>query len=281
MNKLLLNESPLIILPSLASKIGLNEAIFVQQLHYWIQKSSTYFDNKKWVYKTTKEWENEFPFWSNSTIKRAINSLKKSKILMIKKVHPHVFYSINEVNISGIKPKVEGQNELLIGQIDPSEGHNDPIKGQIDPTKVHFDPSKGQFDPSPIYNENQRDYTEITQKTTTENTHIFFMHEWNGFAFENGLNKIGSLSENRKKQLEARLKSEKFTKLFEEALEQIKKSSYLLGSKGWKVSFDWLIKNDENILKVVEGNYQDREEKKDYADSPLNNLPKSYVVEEW
>jgi hypothetical protein len=155
------------------------------------------------------------------------------------------------------------------------------MKGQIDPTKVHFDPSKGQFDPSPIYNENQRDYTENTQKTTTENTHIFFMHEWNGFAFENGLNKIGSLSENRKKQLEARLKSEKFTKLFEEALEQIKKSSYLLGSKGWKVSFDWLIKNDENILKVVEGNYQDREEKKDYADSPLNNLPKSYVVEEW
>ena len=283
MNKLLLNESPLIILPSLASKIGLNEAIFVQQLHYWIQKSSTYFDNKKWVYKTTKEWENEFPFWSNSTIKRAINSLKKSRILMIKKVHPHVFYSINEANISGIKPKTEGQNELLIGQIDPSEGHNDPIKGQIDPTKVHFDPSKGQFDPSPIYNENQRDYTENTQKTTTENTHIFFMHEWNRFSDENNLRKISSLSESRKKRLIARLKSSDFKKLFNEALEEIKKSKYLLGEKGWKVGFDWLIKNDENILKVVEGNYQDKEQKKDYAESRLNNLPKAqnYVVEAW
>ena len=77
MNKLLLNESPLIILPSLASKIGLNEAIFTQQLYYWLEKSSTYFDEKKWVYKTVEEWEEEFPFWSNSTIKRVIGSLKK------------------------------------------------------------------------------------------------------------------------------------------------------------------------------------------------------------
>jgi len=43
-----------------------------------------------------------------------------------------------------------------------------------------------------------------------------------------------------------------------------------------------LIKNDENILKVVEGNYQDKQQK-NYANSPLNNLPeaKKYVVEEW
>ena len=33
MNKLLLNESPLVILPTLASKIGLNEAIFAQQFY--------------------------------------------------------------------------------------------------------------------------------------------------------------------------------------------------------------------------------------------------------
>ena len=123
---------------------------------------------------------------------------------------------------------------------------------------------------------------ETTKENTTESTHIFFMHEWNGFAFENDLNKISSLNESRKKSLTARLKNKEFTKLFEEALEQIKKSKYLLGSKGWKVSFDWLIKNDENILKVVEGNYRDKEQKS-YANSPLNNLPeaKKYVVEEW
>jgi hypothetical protein len=84
------------------------------------------------------------------------------------------------------------------------------------------------------------------------------MHEWNEFADKNDLSKISSLSKSRKSKLEARLKNGDFKKLFQEALEQIKKSQYLLGSKGWKVSFDWLIKNDENILKVVEGNYQDK-----------------------
>jgi len=279
MNKLLLNESPLIILPSLASEIGLNEAIFTQQLYYWLEKSSTYFDEKKWVYKSLKEWEKEFPFWSNSTIKRTINSLKKSEILLIKKVYPYVFYSINEANIDKIKPKLEGQNELLIGQIEPSKSHNDPTKGQSDPRKVHNDPSKVQSDPSPIYNENQRDYTEITQRVPVDYT--LLMREWNNFASENSLSQISSLSSNRKKQLNERLKNSEFKEMFYKALEQIKQSPYLLGSKGWKVSFDWLIQNEENILKVVEGNYQNKQQ--NYNNSPLNALPKreKYVVGEW
>ena len=273
MNKLLLNESPLIILPSLASAIGLNEAIFLQQLHYWIQKSSVNFDNKNWVYKTSKEWENEFPFWSKSTIKRAINSLKKSKILVIKKVFPHVFYSINKENIKKNGLKIEGHNDLCMGQ-------NEPLKVQSDPSKTHIEPSKVQNDPSPIYNENQRDYTEITTETTQES---IFMHEWNSFALENSLSQVTVLSANRKKRIRLRLKNSGFKELFTKALIEIKKSRYLLGEKGWKISFDWLIKNDENILKVLEGNYQDKPNNQNYANSPLNALPEpqNYVVGEW
>jgi hypothetical protein len=107
------------------------------------------------------------------------------------------------------------------------------------------------------------------------------MHEWNDFALKNSLNPISSLSNNRKKKLQARLKNGDFKKLFDKALIETKKSKYLLGAKGWKITFDWLIKNSENILKVVEGNYRDSEQKNSYANSPLNNLPKNYVVEEW
>ncbi len=38
MAKLLLNEQPLVVLPELACKIGLNEAIILQQLNYWLHK---------------------------------------------------------------------------------------------------------------------------------------------------------------------------------------------------------------------------------------------------
>jgi hypothetical protein len=108
-----------------------------------------------------------------------------------------------------------------------------------------------------------------------------YMYKWNEFAFKNSLSSITSLTESRKKKLQARLKNDDFKKLFGDALIEIKKSQYLLGAKGWKISFDWLIKNDENILKVVEGNYRNSEQKNSYANSPLNNLPKNYVVEEW
>ena len=278
MNKLLLNEPPLMVLPTLASVLGLNEAIFLQQLYYWLLKSSTYFENRKWVYRSIKEWEDEFPFWSNSTIKRVVNSLKKHKILLVKKIYPHIFYSIDEENISKLEVKMNAQIELLEVQNDPSNGQIDLAKGQIEPRKSQNDPTKGQIDPSPIYNENQRDYTENTQRLPVEYT--LFMHEWNEFASKNSLSKISSLSNSRKRKLQMRLKNGNFKKLFDTALIEIKKSQYLLGAKGWKITFDWLIKNDENILKVVEGNYRDKE---NYANSPLNNLPKaeSYVVGDW
>ncbi len=36
MNNLLLDEHPLLVMPKLATLIGLNEAIVLQQVHYWL-----------------------------------------------------------------------------------------------------------------------------------------------------------------------------------------------------------------------------------------------------
>jgi DnaD/phage-associated family protein len=83
MSKLLLNESPILVLPSLATKVGLNEAIFVQQLHYWLKDSSNDRDGFKWVYNTYEDWQSQFPFWSVSTIRRIITKLEKSNLIII------------------------------------------------------------------------------------------------------------------------------------------------------------------------------------------------------
>ncbi|MDQ1000403.1 hypothetical protein QFZ28_000803 [Neobacillus niacini] len=39
MSTLLINEAPLMIVPSLAVKIGMNEAVVLQQIHYWLSIS--------------------------------------------------------------------------------------------------------------------------------------------------------------------------------------------------------------------------------------------------
>jgi hypothetical protein len=76
MSKLLIDEPPLQVLPSLALAIGLNEAIFLQQLHYWLQRSEHQHAGQRWVYNTLEGWHEQFPFWSMSTVRRTIRSLK-------------------------------------------------------------------------------------------------------------------------------------------------------------------------------------------------------------
>lgn len=86
MSKLLIQESPLTFQPSLASVIGLNEAIVLQQIHYWISntKNKGYEqDGYKWVYNTYKEWqENNFPFWSENTVQRVFASLEENGLVV-------------------------------------------------------------------------------------------------------------------------------------------------------------------------------------------------------
>lgn len=74
---LLINEPPLQVLPSLAKQVGLNAAILLQQLHFRSLISSNTRDGYKWVYKTYEEWrDEEFPFWSADTVKRAMRKLE-------------------------------------------------------------------------------------------------------------------------------------------------------------------------------------------------------------
>ena len=86
MSKLLLNEQPLLIMPTLASKIGLNESIVLQQIHYWNsinEKTNNNFrDGYYWTFNSYHEWTRQFPFWSARTVQRAITSLEKLKLVV-------------------------------------------------------------------------------------------------------------------------------------------------------------------------------------------------------
>lgn len=82
MNKLLFDEQPLVIQPSLAKIIGLNESIIIQQLHYWLQKSRNVKEGHTWVYNTYQDWHDQFPFWGLNTIRRAISRLEEKGLIV-------------------------------------------------------------------------------------------------------------------------------------------------------------------------------------------------------
>lgn len=79
---LLIEEPPLQVLPSLAKSIGLNEAIVLQQIHYWIRKSNNLKDGHKWIYNSMPNWQKQFNFWSLPTVKRVFRSLEKQGLII-------------------------------------------------------------------------------------------------------------------------------------------------------------------------------------------------------
>lgn len=106
MSKLLLNEYPLIVLPTLAEAIGLNEAIVLQQVHYWIVTAGKKRARHLWTYNTYKDWRKQFPFWSVSTVKRTIRSLEKQGLLVSEQYSPWIrtkWYRINRQKLLEIE----------------------------------------------------------------------------------------------------------------------------------------------------------------------------------
>ena len=144
MSKLLINEAPLLVQPSLANAIGLNEAIFIQQLHYFCERSRHVFNGNRWVFNTYKQWCDVFPFWSEATIKRIISRLEKMDLVLSSSefnqfnIDRTKWYRINYEKLAEIEQQI----------FDSRLGQNDPIE-QVILTKsdeVNLTQWAGQFD---------------------------------------------------------------------------------------------------------------------------------------
>lgn len=129
-SRLLIKEPPLQVLPSLAARIGLNEAIILQQVHYWINpKFNKNFKNGKyWVRNTYAQWKEQFPFWGEKTIRRAICKLEDLKILssvvQTNQFKKTKFYTINYDRLNE-----QGLNDLCLNE-DILNDYKSQISGQ-------------------------------------------------------------------------------------------------------------------------------------------------------
>lgn len=105
MSNLLYDEQPIVIDRTLSKLLGLNEAIVLQQIHYWLKinekKKQNFYDGRYWTYNSAKEWqENDFEFWSLKTIQRTFSNLEDQGILIVGNYNPDrrdrtKWYSIN------------------------------------------------------------------------------------------------------------------------------------------------------------------------------------------
>ncbi|MFB6453743.1 DUF4373 domain-containing protein [Chitinophaga sp. Hz27] len=79
---------------------------------------------------------------------------------------------------------------------------------------------------------------------------------WNLFAKEYDVPAVTTINKARKKHFSVRIKEDQFELV--EIIRKAKTSQFLLTSKWF--TFDWLIKNDLNYLKVLEGHYDNKQQ---------------------
>jgi hypothetical protein len=152
-SKLLIQEEPLQVLPGLAVALGLNEAIILQQLHYWLGRKSHTREGEEWHYNTYEDWKKQFPFWSVSTIKRAILHLQEVGVVIAANfnnspIDKTKWYRINYQKLNALGDLSTAQNEPSTDHIEPSTAQNEPSTDHIEPSWGQDEPTMAQNDPT-------------------------------------------------------------------------------------------------------------------------------------
>ncbi len=164
---LLMPSRPIVINPDLAYSIGLNEAIALQQVNYWLKETNSGLerDGVRWIYNTNEQWLEQFPFWSESTLKRTFTRLKTLGVLKIEQLNKSQrdmtnYYTINYESELLDEVKVTKSRSSKCAR--PS-GQNEPME------QVSVKRSIGSKRTAVIRSNCTDVLTENTTESTTEN----------------------------------------------------------------------------------------------------------------
>lgn len=148
MSNLLFDERPLVVSPKLAVLLGdLDKAVILQQIHYWLERSTNLKDGYKWVYNSMAEWNKQFPWIAIATLKRKFKSLEDENLLITGNYNRAKFdktkwYRINYDALNEMVQRSYQNDTTKVSKCDDEEYQNDTT--------------------------NTIDYTENTTKITTK-----------------------------------------------------------------------------------------------------------------
>lgn len=119
--------------------------------------------------------------------------------------------------------------------------------------------NNNEQDNSQVTNEQRTGNEQVTtnknvKKEKNDNNLNIYIEKWNKFLEP----KVSSLTKDRKIKLRVRLNEKGFIDNYDKLLVIIKDTPFLRGDneKGWSADFDWIIKNDTNYVKILEGKYK-------------------------
>lgn len=176
--------------------------------------------------------------WSITKTKKFLEVLQSEKMLTYKSNSKNTVYTI--VNFNDYQEKQEHKNNTKITQ---KENRN---KTEIKQKETNKN------------DKNDKNDKNIFNNLSNDKLFVPLIERWN--ELPDTISKISTLKKDtqRYKMLSQRINEYGADKVLE-AIEQIKRSSFLLGKndRGWTITFEWFVRPN-NFIKVLEGNYIDK-----------------------
>ena len=258
MSMYLFDEQPILANKTLAREIGLNEALVLQQINYWIEinkrSGNNYFEGRYWTYNSIRAWhENDFDYMSIDTVKRTFSKLEKMGYLIVGNFNKDPrdktkWYSINdkkleelyyEMREKKLNQEREIREEATHNAMSNALVQNAPMeKGKMHQCK-NADCTNALDENAPMqYSKMPQPLPEITTKNSTEitsdissNTSIYPSF----YEISDDLDMEGMVDGNKK------------IKTYQSCLEELRESTgynehYHIGNRDIARSYDEIIK---------------------------------------
>lgn len=212
----------------IACKYGVFEAILINYLQVWISKNAANkrheHDGRYWTYNSKKALSKLFPYVSYSRIERAIRKLVDEGVIIVGNYNKSTYDRTNWYAFTdfGLTITSNCGNALRQNEVMESVNLRQPIPN-----------NKPVIKDNTIYDSVMEKFNLICKS----------------------LPKCIKLTDKRKTHIKKRLAEYGEDELVM-AFRKAEDSDFLSGRKGkWHATFDWLMKNDDNIAKVLEGQY--------------------------
>ena len=249
---------------SFANILGIENALFLNQLRYWLHKCGRTIKNLpgKWIYNSINSWKLQFPYLSEYKIRKIIRYLEDYELIISKKINAHKWnhtkwYSINftkykELTTNNNKFKINRKNNPLINKVNSIKSTNRYVQNeQIIITNNNYTNNISSNE------EVTKNNFEIKIEEKIINKMIYI---WNK-VFEYSVKPIKAYSNKKNQQILLNI----YKIVFNSDLDKWRKyackvnsSQFLMGEKktknNFKAVFGWLIK-EETIERILNGEY--------------------------